>query len=133
MKTENKPEFEYTLRMNSEQTHELLQAVELFMRLKLGQYQELPFALIPLNRKDFCERRDEANLRLKEAFRWMQGYLAANEYKDREWHVLYNILQAVRYQVHNAEHPDTVGVDSTPPVDIGEAGVPKCTYEVKSR
>ena len=125
MENEN---IEYTLTMNSKQAHIVNNAVELYMRLKLGQYDQLPYALIDLARKDYCERRDDAKYFLKKAFDKMQDYKGPTDWKDEEWHTLYNIHQAIRYQIHLAEHPGSSGVDSYEPSDFGGVGIPKCTY-----
>lgn len=120
----------YTLRMTSEQAKEVDKAVELLLRLKLNQYNELPFTLIDLDRDDFCERRDEAKELLERAFHVMQGYKYPDKFKDDEWHILYNIHQAIRYQIHLAEHPNSIGVDSYPPRSSGGKGIPECTYMI---
>lgn len=106
---------EYSLTMNPEQARTALKAVELLMRLKLNQYEELPFALIDLSRKDFCDRRDLAKFHLKPAFEQLNGWRHDAEWKDDEWYRLYNLYQVLRYMIHEAEHPESVGVDSYPP------------------
>lgn len=121
---------EYTLTMTCEQAKSLDLAVELLLRLKLGQYKVLPDILIDMMRDDFCDRRDIAELYLKLAFDAMQDYKNDTdiEWKDSEWHRLYNIHQALRYQIHQAECPERSGVDSYPPFNSGGQGIPKCSY-----
>lgn len=119
---------EYKLTLTSEQAKAINRAIELLIRLKLGQYEELPFYLTDLSRDDFCERRDIAKPYLKQAFAAMQDYREDTEWKDDEWHRLYNIHQAIRYQIHLAEYPDSTGVDSYPPHGSGGQGIPKCSY-----
>lgn len=115
---------QYRLTLNSQQAHELLHAVELFMRLKLGQYEELPFSLIDLDRDDFCDRRDEARAYLKPAFEALLGWKKIGGYKDDQWYRLYNMYQVVRYAIHNAEHPESTGVDSYPPLQFTSEPLP---------
>lgn len=78
---------EYKLTLTSEQAKAIDKAVELLLRLKLGQYEELPFYLTDISRDDFCERRDIAKLYLKQAFAAMQDYRNDTEWKDDEWHI----------------------------------------------
>ena len=65
---------EYKLTLTSEQAKAINRAIELLIRLKLGQYEELPFYLTDLSREDFCERRNIAKPYLKQAFAAMQDY-----------------------------------------------------------
>lgn len=120
--------YEYILAMNSEQAHTLLKAVDLLMRLKLGQYKEISFALLDITKEDFCHRRDLADEKLEEAFAILYDGKKDGEWKNAEWYRLFNLLQAVRYQVHLAEHPDTKGVDSYPPMQMTDEPIPKCEY-----
>ena len=53
-------EIQYTFTMDSPMARTLNKAVELLMRLKLGQYEELPFALVDLADPEFCQKRDAA-------------------------------------------------------------------------
>lgn len=121
----------YILTMDPDQAKTACKAIELLMRLKLGQYEELPFALIDISRDDFCDRRDIAKPHLKAAFDQMLGYKARTEYKDEEWHKLYNLFQVIRHAIWKMEHPDSMGVDSYPPMDSGGVGLPEIEIRAK--
>ena len=119
---------EYTLTMNSDQAKSCLKAVELLMRLKINQPEEIPFNLI-LELDDFSKRRDKARPLLEQAFRIMYEGKKTGEWKDSEWYRLYNLYQALRYQIHQAEHPWTTGVDSYPPMRLTDEPIPACEYK----
>lgn len=121
---------EYTLHLNSAQAHATLSAVELLMRLKIGQYEEIPFALLDLGDDAFCEKRDNAKPLLCEAFRALSpDGRGVHWEKDRDWYRLYNLYQSIRYAIHNAEHPDSIGVDSNPPIQFTpEEPIPQCEW-----
>ena len=119
-------DIEYVLTMNSDQAHTALKATDLLMRLKLGQYKEIPFALLDVTKEDFCHRRDLADVKLKEAFDILYDGKNDGEWKDAEWYRLYNLLQAIRYQIHLAEHPNSKGVDSYSPMRLTDEPMPSC-------
>lgn len=106
----------YVLTLTSEQAKVMDKAVELLLRLKLGQYKELPFALMKLDAEDFAEKRDDASVYLLTAFQFMSGKACPGWDKDEEWFRLYDLHQVVRHAIHDAEQPETDGVDSYPPI-----------------
>ena len=129
---------EYTLKLNSAQANEVLKAVELLMRLKINQPKEIPNAVMPDDYwedgkidkdafNDFLQRRDRADEYLEKAFREIFPTWEKVK-KDDEWHTLYNILQALRYQRHLAEYPNGRGVDSYPPMYFGGEKIPECSW-----
>lgn len=116
---------EYTLTMNSDQARMCLNAVELLMRLKINQPDQISWAVMPheywedgeVNDEkfdDFLHRRDKADEYLRLAFREIFPSWEGVK-KDAEWYTLYNLYQVLRYQIHLAEYPDSTGVDSRPP------------------
>lgn len=115
----------YRLTMTPEQAREVSRACELYMRLKLGQYEELPFALMDLSDKDFAEKRDEAKKYLKPGFDAMLKGRPFDKAKDAQWHTLYNLHQVVRHAIWQAEFPGTGGVWSYEPMDMGDVGLAK--------
>lgn len=119
---------EYVLTMNSDQAHTALKAIDLLMRLKLGQYREISFALLDVTKEDFCHRRDLAETELKKAFDILYNGKKDGEWKDAEWYRLYNMYQAIRYQIHLAENPDSKGVDSYPPMQLTDEPMPDCRF-----
>ena len=106
----------YVLTLTSEQAKVMDKAVELLLRLKLGQYKELAWALMGAGAEDFAKKRDEAAPHLLYAFQTMSGKLFPGWDKDEEWFRLYDLHQVVRKAIHDAEHPGTIGVDSYPPI-----------------
>jgi hypothetical protein len=130
---------EYTLKLNSTQAGEVLKAVDLLMRLKINQPHEISRAVMAddywkdgkVDRDefdDFIHRRDRADMYIDKAFREIFPTWEDVK-KDDEWHTLYNILQALRYQRHLAETPNGKGVDSYPPMALGGEPVPECTWK----
>lgn len=121
------PGIAYTLTMDKEQLSETLKAVEFLMRMKLAQCNEIPFALLDAAQEDFCERRDGAKPLFEAAFAELFKGKPDTEWKDDEWHVLYDLYQVMRYARHEAEYPDSKGVDSYEP--ICTAGKPMATCQ----
>ena len=131
---------EYILTMNSDQAHTALKAIELLMRLKINQPEEIARAIMPddyfdektgkVNKERFNEyihRRDVAEQCLKAAF--LQIFPTWEDVrKDEEWYRLYNLYQAIRYQIHLAEHPGSKGVDSRPPMRLTDEPIPDCRF-----
>ena len=127
--------YEYTLKLTSEQAKEIEYAVELLMRWKLKQENIVTWLLLNHDEESsddqsasvFCRKRDAMTPALKAAMDIQ--YSDKNIHKDHEWHVLYNIFQSVRKAIHDAEHPWTEGVDSYPPIDPLDIGIPACTWK----
>ena len=94
---------EYTLTLNSSQAKALRDAAELYMRLKLGQYDQIPYFMLDLGANDYCERRDAAEPHLREAFYAMYG--TRHDLKDDLWYRLYNAYQVLRHAIWEAESP----------------------------
>lgn len=126
---------EYNLKLNSKQTAYVLKAVDLLMRLKINQPEEISRDVLDgmyerLGIDEYCNRRDKANSYLRLAF--LEIFPTWDEVKkDDEWHSLYNIYQALRYQRHLAEYPNSKGVGSYPPMYFGGEQIPECTWEDK--
>ena len=122
---------DYILTMNSDQCKETLKAVELLMRLKIGQYQELTWDLVSTHRKGTDDSLVEADEHLRAAFNIFNKDKKPSEYKDTEWYVLYNLYQVLRKAIHDAEHPEGKGIDSWEPMQLTEVPLPKITWEKK--
>ena len=131
---------EYVLTMNSDQAHTALKAIELLMRMKINQPEEITRAVMPydyydemtgkVDSKRFDEhihRRDAADGYVKMAFQQIFPTWE-NVRKDEEWYRLYNLYQAIRYQIHLAEHPDSKGVDSYPSMRLTDEPMPDCRF-----
>lgn len=117
--------FEYTLTLNEEQCHEVLKAVELLMRLKIGQYQEIIYTLCDIQNPERTNQISEADTILKQAFAVMNKGKKSNEFKDDEWHTLYDLYQVLRKGIHDTEHPETEGLDAAEPIQFGEKPLAK--------
>lgn len=125
--------YEYILTLNSDQTRETLKAIELLMRLKLGQYKELSFALLDITKDDFCRRKDLSERHLEKAFNELFGGKTdkKTDWKDTEWYRLYNLYQVLRKALHDAENPEGVGIDGYDPIQFTEEPLPKIRWEKK--
>ena len=132
--TENK--IEYTLKLNSAQVGVVLHALDLLNRIIINQPSHVTSVALDgmYNRigiDEYCRRRDKANDYMKLAFSEIFRS-EADVLKTEEWDTSYNILQALRYQRHLAEYPNSKGVDSYPPIYFGGEPVPECTWENKT-
>jgi len=100
---------QYRLTLSTAQARAADKAIELLLRLKIGQFEEIPWAVRGGDHpEEFCRKRDEAKPHL-DALRKIY-----DAQKDDEWHRLYDLHQVVRKAIHDAEHPETIGVDSYP-------------------
>lgn len=134
---------EYALTLNSDQAKELRKAVELLMRLKINQPEEISRAVMPVDYwqddkvntakfNDWINRRDRADEHFKAGFRELFPSWESMK-KDSEWYRLYNLYQVIRYAIHEAEYPDSTGVDSRPPMSFRtDEPIPECTWKKTS-
>jgi len=113
--------------MNSKQAKECMKAVEFLLRLKISQFDQIPFNVLDITQKDFCERRDAAKPYLKGLENALFP-LWSDVKKDDEWYVLYNLYQALRYQIFLAENPTSTGVSSWPPRQMTDEPIPDCRF-----
>lgn len=126
--------FTYTLTLTSAQCRAVCNAVELLMRLKINQPEEIPRGALNwgngLSVEEWCRRRDRAEPLLRQAFKELFPTLDDVK-KDEQWYRLYNLCQVTRYALHEAEAPEGKGVDSYPPWKAGgvDEPMPKCTFE----
>lgn len=123
---------EYVLTLNSDQAKEILKAVELLMRLKIGQYQEITFNLADKYNPEKFQHIEMADYFLKKAFDEIYYGKPQNEYKDDEWYRLYNIYQVLRYNIHNAETPGRDGIDGQPPMKLTKEPLPVCEWRMNN-
>lgn len=129
-RTNKTPSVDYTLYLNSDQAHETLKAVEFLMRLKLNQYDQISYNVLNLADKDYCDRRDESRPLLEQAFKVLFKGKRDDEWKDNEWYRLYNLYQVIRKAIHDAEHPDSNGVDANEPIRFTDEPLPKCEFTI---
>lgn len=106
---------QYRLTLSTAQARAADKAIELLLRLKIGQFEEIPWAVRGGDHpEEFCRKRDEAKPHL-DALRKIYGAQKGDEWDD-EWHWLYDLHQVIRKAIHDAEYPETTGVDSYPAV-----------------
>lgn len=122
----------YTLVMSSAQARVVNKAIDLLMRLKLKQYGEIPPAVLnwgaEIGCDEYCKRRDHAEPHLRIAFDALFPTWDGVR-KSLEWNRLYDLHQVIRKAIHDAEHPQTTGVDSYPPLCTAGEKMAKCTFE----
>jgi len=126
----SEPGYEYKLTLDSSQAKAVLDALELLMRLKLGQTFTFCQAVDEwkhIEDVDYSRVKEYVEMALNELQRGMKP----TEFKDESWHRLYNIFQALRYARHEAEYPETTGVDAYPPFSSGGLPVPDCEWRRK--
>lgn len=128
-----KNSFTYTLTLTSSQLRAVCGAVELLMRLKINQPEEIPRGALNwgdgLSVDEWCRRRDKEEPLLRQAFKELFPTWEDVK-KDEQWYRLYNLYQVTRYALHEAENPEGKGVDSYPPWNSGgvDEPMPKCTF-----
>ena len=126
------PETYYVLTLTPEQARVVSRACELFTRLHIGQFNELTWELLELSRKDFCERRDEAEPLLQQLRRvyFPDLVLPGASYgvgkhlaSDRAW----DVYQVVRHAMAWHEHPEGgVSVDFHTPYSAANERLATC-------
>ena len=120
--------YEYTLTLNSEQARETLKAVELLMRLKLNQAFTFSDSVVGWDTKDW-KGIHTATKKVEEALSILFKDREPEKWKDDEWYRLYNLYQVIRKAIHDAEHPETPGVDSYDPIKFTDEPLPKIRWE----
>ena len=124
----DEPEFTYTLTMSSAQCHAVCESVEFLMRLRMAQTDEIPRHILEwgegLSVDEWCRRRDEAEPLLRDAFRILFPSWTEAKRDNR----LYDLYQVTRKAIHDAEHPETTGVDSYPLMETAGEPMAKCEW-----
>lgn len=103
---------QYRLTLSTAQARAADKAIELLLRLKIGQFDVLPYNLMAPGSEGYCEHRDAA----KPYLDGLEHVFSTYYHKDDEWHRLYDLHQVIRKAIHDAEYPETTGVDSYPAV-----------------
>ena len=118
----------YTLTMSEGQCHAVCEAVEFLMRLRMAQVDEIPRHVLEwgdgLSCNEWCRRRDEAEPLLQAAFRILFPSWTEAKRDNR----LYDLYQVTRKAIHDAEHPETTGVDSYPLMCTAGEDMAKCEW-----
>ena len=120
--------FTYILTMSSAQCHAVCESVEFLMRLRMAQVDEIPRHVLEwgegLSVEEWCRRRDEAEPLLNAAFR----ILFPSRTEAKRDNRLYDLYQVTRKAIHDAEHPETTGVDSYPLMEMAGEPMAKCEW-----
>lgn len=138
MKKKQQNSFTYTLTLTSSQLRAVCGAVELLMRLKINQPEEIPRSALSwgdgLSVEAWCRRRDKAEPYLRLAFKELFP-TSEDVKKDEQWYRLYNLYQVTRYALHEAENPSGTGVDGYPPWNAGgvDETMPKCEFRKEDK
>lgn len=125
----------YVLTLTREQAQTAQNALELYARLKIGQFERIPEMMLDFGTgvDDYCKRRDLANDLLKIVAGIIFG---KNQYgwpdveQDAYHHRAWNIYATLRYHMAWHDHPEggwAVCFDK--PYPCGGEPVPKCRVE----
>lgn len=96
----------FTLTMTEKQARAVFDAVELLMRLKIDQPEQIFWCgIIDMMDENYCRIRDAAQDDLRTAFRKIFNPQHPAK-KDDQWHRLYNVWQAMRKGLF--DHPDRI-------------------------
>ena len=124
-------EEKYILTLTREQAQTVMDALELYARLRIGQFNRITELLLDVqNADDYCKRREIANDLLNIAACVIFGKNAYGQpecQKDNLHHRAWNIYAALRYKMAWHDHPEggwTVCFDKPRP--WGGEPVPKC-------
>lgn len=129
----------YRLEMNEDQARSMIGALDLAIRIKLGQWGELiEHCMVwePSKTDEYCRRRDEAeavllkarNIVMPELMDMHSQHGSHGVYSGEERERLYNLLLAVRSCIAWHNHPEGgYTVDFRKPMDIYvREELPKC-------
>lgn len=109
-----------TITMDDDMARAVLDAVELSMRLRLNQPEELCWKFLDVCDKDFYDKRDKVVPLLKQAFDIIFPYEDYVErgriWKNDEWYRLYNVFQTMNH---------VFGIGNFPPLQLTYIPLPK--------
>ncbi len=121
----------YVLRLTPEQARVTRDALELYARLKIGQFEQITELTLDVrNANDYCTRREFANSLLKEVACIIFGqdqYGQPGCKRDRFHYIAWNIYTTIRYYMAWNENPaGGMGVSFDKPYSYGGEPVPEC-------
>ena len=132
MKKKTEKTIEYVLHLNPVQMHYLATVCEFFARIVCGQFDEFPWFITKEKGGSFADKRDTAELLLKQLKQiyfpelgWNASYgVGHDDYSDIPW----DIYQVVRNKIAWTEHPhsDFKGVNYHPPMQFSSQPLPTC-------
>ena len=106
----------YKLELNEEQARTVSQACEFFARIKMGQFQEIPFLLLSnnLSGADYCNKRELANKYLLDARKAIYPELngighsyGAGKFADADR--AFDVYQVLRHALGDPREPFQLG------------------------
>lgn len=106
----------YTLELNEEQAKTVAQACEFFARIKMGQFQEIPYLLLSneLSGGDYCRKRELANKHLLDARKVIYPELngighsyGVGKFDDADR--AFDVYQVLRYALGDPREPFQLG------------------------
>lgn len=129
---DNKDEGEkYVLTLTREQAIVTRDALELFARLKIGQFERITEMMLDVrSAEEYCRRRDLANDLFKITSGIIFGrnaYGLSNCKKDDEHHIAWNIYTTLRHHIAWHDNPEGGwGVYFDKPYPSGDQNLPDC-------
>ena len=126
-------ELRYVLEMSAEQAKMTSKALELYARLRIGQWRELDYLCLDLSDDDYCEKRDELVSRLLAARAVAYPELGRSEgrsygigmFPDAD--LAWELHEVLRHRIAWTEHPEggiTVNFDR--PISLRGNELAKC-------
>ena len=106
----------YVLELNEEQARIVSQACEFFARIRMGQFQEIPFLCLSndLDGVDYCDKRDIANKYLLDARKAIYPELngighsyGVGKFLDADR--AFDVYQVLRYALGDQREPFQLG------------------------
>lgn len=106
----------FILELNEEQAQTVAQACEFFARIKMGQFQEIPFLLLSneLSGGDYCRKRELANKYLLDARKAIYPELngighsyGVGKFEDADR--AFDVYQVLRYALGDPREPFQLG------------------------
>lgn len=121
----------YVLTLTPEQARVTRDALELYARLRIGQFNRITELMLEVrNVDDYCARRDVADDLLKVVANIIFGrnqYGQPNALKDKLHHRAWNIYHMIRYKMAWHENPKGgFGCHYDKPYPSGGEPVPEC-------
>ena len=125
----------YRLEMNEEQARTVIAALDFWMRMRIGQWEELVELCLPCDYKhidEWCKKRDDAELLIMSVRDKVMPELPYNAsygvYKFEETERAFNVMKAVRSAIAWHNHPEggyEVIYDRPMAINVAEE-MPKC-------
>lgn len=132
-------EEKYMLTLTRDQAEVVKNALELFARLKIGQFNRITEMMLNVRDvDDFCKRRDEADRLLKSAACFIYGsnpYGQPDVKQDDLYHRAWSIYEIIRYTMAWYDNPDGgFGCCFDEPMPYGDEPRPECgVIEIRKR